>query len=203
MRLPDRVHILGGTGALRCQYPCTCWIMPDLFPWPDSVFESFSGLDHHRCDCCINRSGYAYPAPCFTTPANSVAWRALGIIVLAGSIPADCSGRPHGSCTARNARPLEGNKLTRALRNAQGCSGISMAGLTLACALGLLGGRNDPVSTPLGTGLLDRGIGRLFHHDASIGYLQTAPIEADLHPCFMLISGINFALHFLAWRFRS
>ena len=45
-------------------------------------------------------------------------------------------------------------------------------------------------------------IGGFSTHDASMGYFDSITIEV-ITVFFMLISGINFSLHFLAWRHRS
>ena len=46
------------------------------------------------------------------------------------------------------------------------------------------------------------GLGGFSSHDASIGYFQSPAIEA-VAIVFMLVAGINFATHFVAWRARS
>ncbi len=45
-------------------------------------------------------------------------------------------------------------------------------------------------------------IGGFSTHDASIGFFNSATIEM-ITVVFMLIAGMNFSLHFLAWRHRS
>ena len=45
-------------------------------------------------------------------------------------------------------------------------------------------------------------IGGFSTHDASIGYFNSATIEM-VAVFFMLLAGMNFSLHFLAWRHRS
>jgi trk system potassium uptake protein TrkH len=45
-------------------------------------------------------------------------------------------------------------------------------------------------------------IGGFSTHDASMGYFDSATIEM-ITVVFMLIAGMNFSLHFLAWRHRS
>ena len=45
-------------------------------------------------------------------------------------------------------------------------------------------------------------IGGFSTHDASLGYFNSAKIET-VAIVFMILSGINFALHFLVWRRRN
>ena len=46
------------------------------------------------------------------------------------------------------------------------------------------------------------GLGGFSSHDASFAYFDSAAIET-VAIVFMLVAGINFATHFLAWRYRS
>ncbi len=46
-------------------------------------------------------------------------------------------------------------------------------------------------------------IGGFSTHDASMGYFQNKPLIELVAIFFMLLSGINFALHFLAWRGKN
>src|SRR5690606_2577613 len=45
-------------------------------------------------------------------------------------------------------------------------------------------------------------LGGFSSHDASLGYFDSAAIEC-VAMIFMLLAGINFATHFLAWQRRS
>ncbi len=73
--------------------------------------------------------------------------------------------------------------------------------LTFACAVALrIAGMNtfDAICHALST----LSLGGVSTHDAKIGYFHSQAIEAVLM-VFMLLAGINFATHFLAWRGRS
>lgn len=73
--------------------------------------------------------------------------------------------------------------------------------LTIACALGYwLAGMTvfDAICHAFAT----VAIGGFSTHDASLGYFNSAAIEM-IAVFFMLISALNFALHFYAWRNRS
>jgi trk system potassium uptake protein TrkH len=74
-------------------------------------------------------------------------------------------------------------------------------GLTVACAIGYwLAGMSgfDAISHSFST----VAIGGFSTHDASIGYFDSALVEA-VAVVFMFLSGVNFALHFLVWRQMS
>ncbi|MDB5986684.1 MAG: cation transporter [Nevskia sp.] len=73
--------------------------------------------------------------------------------------------------------------------------------LTIACAIALrIAGMNlfDAICHALST----LSLGGISTHDAKIGYFHSQAIEAVLM-VFMLLAGINFATHFVAWRGRS
>ncbi|CAK0745973.1 Trk system potassium uptake protein TrkH [Gammaproteobacteria bacterium] len=74
-------------------------------------------------------------------------------------------------------------------------------GLNLACALAFWGagmGPFDAVCHAFST----LSLGGFSTHDASIGYYHSGAIEI-VAGFFTLVAGVNFALHFLAWRGRS
>ena len=74
-------------------------------------------------------------------------------------------------------------------------------GLTLACALAYwLAGM--PMFDAVGHSFSTVAIGGFSTHDASIGYYKSNAIEM-IAVVFMLISGINFALHYIAFRSKS
>ncbi len=73
--------------------------------------------------------------------------------------------------------------------------------LTIACAIALrIAGMN--VFDALCHALSTLSLGGISTHDAKIGYFHSQAIECVLM-VFMLLAGINFATHFLAWRGRS
>lgn len=97
--------------------------------------------------------------------------------------------------------PIKDSKLTpRFVHTARSLWLIYIA-LTIACILAL---------KAAGMGWFDAvchafaalSLGGFSTHDASVGYFNSPLIEAVLI-AFMLLAGINFATHFLAWRGRS
>ena len=59
-----------------------------------------------------------------------------------------------------------------------------------------------PLFDAIGHSFSTVAIGGFSTHDASIGYYNSEAIEM-IAVVFMLISGVNFALHYLTWRSRS
>lgn len=74
-------------------------------------------------------------------------------------------------------------------------------GLTVACAISYwVAGMN--VFDAIGHSFSTIAIGGFSTHDQSMGYFNNPTVSA-VAIVFMLLAGINFALHFVAWRDRS
>lgn len=74
-------------------------------------------------------------------------------------------------------------------------------GLTVVCGLAYWA-VGMPLFDAIGHSFSTVAIGGFSTHDASIGYFQSSAIEM-IAVVFMLISGVNFALHYLALRSKS
>ena len=102
---------------------------------------------------------------------------------------------------AETPGPMKDTKLTPRIAETAKALWYIYLGLTVACAIAYWA---------VGMGLFDAiahafstvAIGGFSTHDASMGYFHSALVEA-VAVVFLLISGINFALHFLAWRKQS
>jgi trk system potassium uptake protein len=186
--------VLGLFGAV----PLYLLDMPDL-SIADSVFESFSGL---------TTTGATVITGLDTLPRSLLFYRqqlqwfgGMGIIVLAVAILPMLGVGGMQLYRAEMPGPLKENKLTPRIAETAKVLWYIYAGLTVACALAYWAAGMalfDAVSHAFST----VAIGGFSTHDASIGYYDSPLIEF-ICILFMFISGINFALHFLAWRFRS
>lgn len=122
----------------------------------------------------------------------------MGIIVLAVAILPMLGIGGMQLYRAETPGPMKDNKLTPRITETAKALWYIYLGLTVVCALGywLAGmGAFDAISHSFST----VAIGGFSTHDASMGYFNSAAVEA-VAVVFMLLSGINFALHFLAWR---
>jgi trk system potassium uptake protein TrkH len=102
---------------------------------------------------------------------------------------------------AETPGPMKETKLTPRITETAKGLWLIYAGITLACILAFrVAGMTwfDAVCHAFST----MGLGGFSTHDASFGYFDSPLIEA-IAIIFMLIAGINFATHFLAWRERS
>ena len=143
-----------------------------------------------------------------TLPISINLWRGeliwlggMGLIVLAVAILPMLGVGGRQMFKAETPGPMKETKLTP--RIAETAKGLWMvyAGLTLACMVAYkLAGMNwfDSVMHAFTT----LGLGGFSSHDASYGYWDSPLIES-VAIVFMLLAGINFASHFLAWRAKS
>lgn len=164
--------------------------------WADALFEAISGL---------TTTGATVMTGLDNMPASILFYRQLlqwlggiGIIVVAVAVLPMLGIGGMQLYKAETPGPSKDTKLTpRITETAKALATVYIA-LTIACALAyyLVGMSGfDAVGHAFST----VAIGGFSTHDASMGYFQS---EAVLAVCsvFMLISAINFGLHFMAWR---
>ena len=186
--------VLGLFGAI----PLYLLELPDLSV-ADSVFESFSGL---------TTTGATVITGLDTLPRSLLFYRqqlqwfgGMGIIVLAVAILPLLGVGGMQLYRAEMPGPLKDNKLTPRIAETAKVLWFIYSGLTLACASAYwLAGMT--VFDAIGHSFSTVAIGGFSTHDTSIGYYNSPVIEM-ICLVFMVLSGINFALHFTAWRFRS
>lgn len=125
----------------------------------------------------------------------------MGIIVLAVAIMPMLGIGGMQLYRAETPGPMKEAKLTPRITETAKALWYIYLGLTLLCALSywLCGmGIFDAISHSFST----VAIGGFSTHDLSLGYFNSRAIDF-VAMVFMLISGVNFALHFTAWRSRS
>lgn len=186
--------VLGLFGAV----PLYLLELPDL-SIADAVFESFSGL---------TTTGATVITGLDTLPRSLLFYRqqlqwfgGMGIIVLAVAILPLLGVGGMQLYRAEMPGPLKDNKLTPRIAETAKVLWFIYSGLTLACASAYwLAGMS--AFDAIGHSFSTVAIGGFSTHDTSIGYYNSPLIEM-ICLVFMLLSGINFALHFTAWRYRS
>jgi len=125
----------------------------------------------------------------------------LGIIVLAVAILPMLGVGGMQLYRAETPGAVKDSKLSpRVMETARSLWHIYIA-LTLACALGYWFCGMD-LFDALCHSFSTVSIGGFSTHDASLGFYNSASIEA-VAILFMLLAGMNFGLHFIAWRRRS
>jgi len=165
----------------------------------DALFESISGLTTTGATVIVGldelpRSILFY--------RQQLQWMGgMGIIVLAVAILPMLGIGGMQLYRAETPGPMKDTKLTPRITETAKALWYIYLGLTLACATAYyFAGMDgfDAISHAFST----VAIGGFSTHDQSMGYFNSALIEA-IAVVFMLLSGINFALHFTAWRSTS
>ena len=165
----------------------------------DAVFESISGLTTTGATVLIGID--ALP--------KSVLWYrqqlqwlgGMGIIVLAVAVLPMLGVGGMQLYRAETPGPMKESKLTPRITETAKALWYIYAGLTVACALAYWAAGMQPFDA-VAHAFSTVAIGGFSTHDLSIGYYRSTLIEA-VAVVFMLLAGMNFALHFLAWRRRS
>lgn len=173
-------------------------ILPEL-SLSMAYFEAVSGL---------TATGGTVLTGLDTLPTSINFWRGqmvwlggMGLIVLAVAILPLLGVGGRQILKAETPGPMKENKLTPRIAETAKGLWLVYVSLTLTCAVAYkLAGMQwfDAVMHAFTT----LGLGGFSSHDASYGYWDSPLIEV-VAIFFMLIAGINFATHFLAWRAKS
>lgn len=170
-----------------------------LMSFTDAVFESMSGL---------TTTGSTVLTGLDTLPRSILFYRqflqwlgGMGIVVLAVAILPLLGVGGMQLYRAETPGPMKDAKLTpRITETAKALWYIYMS-LTIACAVAYHWAGMSWFDA-IGHSFSTVAIGGFSTHDASIGHYNSGVIEM-IAVIFMLISALNFSLHFLAWRNRS
>ena len=165
----------------------------------DAIFESMSGL---------TTTGATLLTGLDELPVSILYYRqqlqwlgGMGIIVLAVAVLPMLGVGGMQLYRAEAPGPVKDTKLTpRITETAKALWSVYLA-FTIACMLAYMAagmGWFDALCHAFST----VAIGGFSTHDASIGYFDSGPINI-VAIVFMFIAGINFSLHFFAWRYVS
>ena len=165
----------------------------------NAIFESFSGLTTTGATVLM---GLDHLPHSFLWYRQQLQWMGgLGIIVLAVAILPMLGIGGMQLYKAEAPGPVKDAKLAPRISETAKALWYIYLGLTVACALAYKwGGMSwfDAWAHSLST----IAIGGFSTHDASIGYFNSPTIDT-IAIIFMFLAGINFALHFSAWRHLS
>jgi len=165
----------------------------------DAVFESLSGL---------TTTGATVLTQLDQLPKSLLYYRqqlqwfgGIGIIVIAVAVLPMLGIGGMQLYRAETPGPVKDSKLTpRITETAKALFTIYVA-LTLACA-GAYWLAGMSLFDAIGHAFSTVAIGGFSTHDASIGYFDSVPIMV-VCIIFMALSGVNFALHFFAWKAKD
>lgn len=163
----------------------------------DAAFESISGL---------TTTGATVITGIDALPASILYYRqqlqwlgGMGIIVLAVAILPMLGVGGMQLYRAETPGPMKDNKLTPRITETAKALWYIYLGLTVACGLAYWSAGMN-LFDAVGHAFSTVAIGGFSTHDASMGFYQDKPLIEVIAIVFMLLSGINFAIHFLAWR---
>lgn len=162
----------------------------------DAVFESVSGL---------TTTGATILTGIDELPKSILYYRqqlqwlgGMGVIVLAVAVMPMLGIGGMQLYKAETPGPMKNSRLTARITETAKALWYIYLGLTIACAVAYwLSGMTpfDAICHSFAT----IAIGGFSTHDASMGYFDS-PIIESIAIIFMLVAGMNFSLHFVAWR---
>lgn len=165
----------------------------------DAYFEAISGL---------TTTGATVLSDLDKLPPSINFWRAelvwlggMGLIVLAVAVLPLLGIGGRQLYKAETPGPMKDSQLTPRITETAKGLWLVYAGITVACMLSFRWAGMDWFDAVIHA-FTTMGLGGFSSHDASFGYFDSPLIEA-VTITFMLIAGINFATHFMAWRGRS
>ncbi len=172
--------------------------LPDL-SFTDAYFETVSGL---------TASGATILSGLDKMPASINLWRGelvwlggMGLIVLAVAILPLLGVGGRQLYKAETPGPMKDTKLTPRITETAKGLWLVYTGLSVACVIAYKVAGMSWLDAVIHAGTT-MGLGGFSSHDASYGYFDSPAIEA-VAIVFMLIAGMNFATHFLAWRDKA
>lgn len=166
----------------------------------DAIFESLSGLTTTGATVITGLDDLPHSILYYR---QQLQWLGgIGIIVIAVAIMPMLGIGGMQLYRAETPGPMKDTKLTpRITETAKALWNIYLS-LTLACAAAYwFAGMN--LFDAIGHSFSTIAIGGFSTHDASMGYFNDKPQVEAVAIVFMILAGVNFALHFTAWRTRS
>ncbi|HFE48777.1 MAG TPA: potassium transporter, partial [Chromatiaceae bacterium] len=162
----------------------------------DAVFESFSGLTTTGATVIV---GLDHLPKSILYYRQQLQWLGgMGIIVLAVAILPMLRIGGMQLYRAETPGPIKDTKLTPRITETAKALWLIYLTMTVACTLAYWAAGMS-LFDAIGHAFSTIAIGGFSTHDASIGYFDSRLIEL-ICVVFMFAAGINFALHFFAWR---
>ena len=166
----------------------------------DAMFESLSGL---------TTTGATVLTGLDELPKSLLYYRqqlqwlgGIGIIVIAVAVLPMLGIGGMQLYRAETPGPVKDSKLTPRITETAKALFLIYLSLTIACAVSYwLAGMS--LFDAIGHAYSTVAIGGFSTHDTSMGYFGDNPAVLIVGMVFMVLSGINFALHFVSWREKS
>ena len=166
----------------------------------DAAFESLSGLTTTGATVLVGLDHLPHSILYYR---QQLQWLGgMGIIVLAVAIMPMLGIGGMQLYRAETPGPIKDSKLTPRITETAKALWYIYLTLTIACATAYYMAGMEPFDA-ISHSFSTVAIGGFSTHDASMGYFIDKPMVEIVAIIFMFIAGINFALHFTAWRSRS
>lgn len=161
----------------------------------DAIFESMSGLTTTGATVIIGIDDLPQSILYYR---QQLQWLGgMGIIVLAVAVLPMLGIGGMQLYRAETPGPMKDSKLTPRITETAKALWYIYLGLTISCGTAYWFAGMTPFDA-IGHAFSTVAIGGFSTHDASMGYFNNTAIEM-IAVVFMLLSGVNFALHYVAW----
>jgi len=172
---------------------------PSKLGFTDAYFEAASGLTTTGATVITNLD--QLPQSLLFYRQSLCFLGGMGIVILAIAILPMLRIGGSQLFRAETTGPVKDAKLTPRIAETARALWLVYVGLNAACALSFwLGGMT--LLDAIGHAFSAVATGGFSTHDASMGYFDSPLLEA-ICIVFMFLGGVNFALHFVAWRRAS
>jgi trk system potassium uptake protein TrkH len=165
----------------------------------DAMFESMSGLTTTGASVLTGIDDLPMSIRYYRQQLNWLG--GMGIVVLAVAILPMLGIGGMQLYRAEMPGPMKESKLTPRIADTAKALWYIYIALTAACALAYWAG-GMTLFDAVGHSFSTVSTGGFSTHDASMGYFDS-PLLDMIGAIFMILAGLNFALHFLAWRGRT
>lgn len=200
LRVRDGFIVVTLFWGLLALFGALPFVLADVTPRiADAYFEAMSGL---------TTTGATVITGLDHLPASVNLWRGImhflgggGIIVLAVAVLPLLGVGGMQLIKAETPGPMKETKLTPRIRETAKGLWVIYVGLNVVCMTALLLAGMTPLDATIHS-FSAVATGGFSSHDASIAYFQSPTIEMIL-TVFMFLGGVNFALHFVAFRRRD
>lgn len=164
--------------------------------WVDSLFEAFSGLSTTGATILV---GLDDLPRAFLYYRQQLQWLGgMGIVVLAVAVMPMLGVGGMQLYRSETPGPMKDDKITPRIADTAKTLWMIYCGLTVLCAVAY-GIAGMDWFDAIGHSFATVAIGGFSSYDASLGHFNSVTIEL-IAVVFMLLSSINFSLHFLALR---
>lgn len=197
LRLRDGFFIVASIWVLASLSTALPFMLaPPHLSFTDAVFEAASGLTTTGATVIIGLDALPRSVLFYRQSLNF--YGGMGIVILAVAVLPMLKVGGMQLFRAESTGPQKEDKLTPRIAETAKALWLVYVGLNVICAVAYwIAGMSffDAVCHALAT----LATGGFSTHDASFGYWDSAMIDA-VGTVFMLIGGLNFGLHWFAWR---